>query len=94
MVKIAILYPNGEGNTFDMHYYATKHMPMCAELFGSSMRAMEIDKGVAGRTSEDEVPYLAAGYFSLINFLITKLLLDPMLKRSWVTFLIIPISDP
>ena len=63
LVKIAIMYPNGEGNTFDMDYYSTKHMPMVAELFGDAMKLMEIEKGVAGRTPEDEVPYLAIGYF-------------------------------
>ncbi|MEL7530539.1 MAG: EthD family reductase [Bacteroidota bacterium] len=63
LVKIAILYPNAEGNSFDMDYYATKHMPMVAGLFGEAMIDMEIDKGLAGRTPEDEMPYLAAGYF-------------------------------
>jgi hypothetical protein len=44
------VYPNGEGKTFDMDYYATKHMPMAASLFGNSLKTMSIDKGVAGRT--------------------------------------------
>ncbi|MEM6348515.1 MAG: EthD family reductase [Bacteroidota bacterium] len=63
LVKIAIMYPNGEDHTFDMDYYATKHMPMVASLFGEAMIDMEIDKGLAGRTPEDDMPYLAAGYF-------------------------------
>ncbi len=63
MVKVAILYPNGEGKTFDMDYYSTKHMPMVAGLFGDAMKAMAIDKGMAGRTPDEPMPYLAAGYF-------------------------------
>ena len=63
MIKVAILYPNGEGKTFDMDYYSTKHMPMVAGLFGDAMKAMAIDKGMAGRTPEESMPYLAAGYF-------------------------------
>ncbi len=63
MVKIAILYPNGEGKTFDMDYYSGKHMPMCAQLFGESLRGLEINQGLAGRTPDEPVPYLAAGYF-------------------------------
>ena len=63
MVKVAILYPNGVGKTFDMDYYSTKHMPMVAGLFGDAMKAMAIDKGMAGRTPEEPMPYLAVGYF-------------------------------
>ncbi|UJH67481.1 EthD family reductase [Allomuricauda sp. SCSIO 65647] len=63
MVKVTILYPNGEGKTFDMDYYSTKHMPMAASLFGDAMKAMAIDKGIAGRTPDEPIPYLAIGYF-------------------------------
>ncbi len=63
MTKIAIMYPNGEGKTFDMDYYSTKHMPMCASLFGDGLKHLEIDKGVAGRTPDEPIPYLAIGYF-------------------------------
>lgn len=62
LTKVTILYPNGEGNTFDMEYYQTKHMPLLAELFGDSLKDFEIDAGKAGRTPEEEVPYLAIGY--------------------------------
>ena len=63
MIKVSILYPNGEGKTFDMDYYSNKHMPMCANLFGDSLRLMQIEKGVAGRTPDEPIPYLAAGHF-------------------------------
>jgi uncharacterized protein (TIGR02118 family) len=63
MIKVAILYPNGEGKTFDMDYYANKHMPMAADLFGNSLKAMSIDKGLAGRTPDTPIPFLAIGYF-------------------------------
>ncbi|NAS12171.1 EthD family reductase [Poritiphilus flavus] len=63
MVKIAIMYPNEEGKTFNMDYYSEKHMPMCARLFGDSLQLMEIDKGVGGRTPDEPVPYVAIGYF-------------------------------
>ncbi|MFT5887033.1 MAG: hypothetical protein ACI9IP_003506 [Arcticibacterium sp.] len=28
MVKVSVIYQNGEGKTFDMEYYSTKHLPM------------------------------------------------------------------
>lgn len=63
LFKVAILYPNGEGKTFDMAYYENKHMPMVAGFLGKNLKFYEIDKGIAGRTPNDKVPYLAVGYF-------------------------------
>ncbi len=62
MIKVTILYPNGEGKTFDMDYYSNKHMPMVASLLGDSLRLLEIDKGITGRTPDEPLPYLAIGY--------------------------------
>jgi uncharacterized protein (TIGR02118 family) len=67
MFKVAILYPNGEGKTFDMDYYENKHMPMVAVYLGKNLKFYEIDKGLAGRTPNDKVPYLAVGYFYIKN---------------------------
>jgi len=63
MIKMAIYYPNGEGKTFDIDYYSNKHMPMAATLFGETLKAMEIDKGLSGATPEMPAPYVAIGYF-------------------------------
>ena len=62
MIKVTILYPNGDGKTFDMDYYSNKHMPMVASLLGDSLKLLEIDKGISGRTPEEPLPYLAIGY--------------------------------
>ena len=62
MIKVTILYPNGDGKTFDMDYYSNKHMPMVASLLGDSLKLLEIDKGISGRTPEEPIPYLAIGY--------------------------------
>jgi len=63
LFKVTILYPDGEGKTFDMAYYQSKHMPMMAGLLGKNLQFYEIDKGIAGRTPNDKPPYLAVGYF-------------------------------
>lgn len=63
MIKVALLYPNGEGKTFNMDYYSNKHMPMAARLFGDSLKAMAIDKGLASGTPDTPLSYLAIGYF-------------------------------
>lgn len=63
MFKVAILYPNGEGKTFDMDYYEKKHMPLVAGFLGENLKFYEIDKGVTGRTPNDPAPFVAIGYF-------------------------------
>ncbi len=63
LYKVTILYPDGEGKTFDMAYYESKHMPMVAGLLGKNLQFYEIDKGIGGRTPNDKPPYLAVGYF-------------------------------
>ena len=62
MVKVTLLYPNAEGKTFDMNYYENNHMPMVASLLGDALKLVKIDRGFAGRTPDDAVPYLAIGY--------------------------------
>lgn len=63
LFKVTILYPSGEGKTFDLAYYQNKHMPMVAEFLGDNLKFYEVDQGVAGRTANDEVPFVAAGHF-------------------------------
>ncbi|MBI3219484.1 MAG: EthD family reductase [Bacteroidetes bacterium] len=67
MIKVAIFYPNGEGKTFDMAYYSTKHMPLAASLFGDKLKALTIDKGLASGRPGEPLPYLAIGYFYFDN---------------------------
>ena len=63
LFKVSILYPNGEDTTFDIDYYQNKHMPMVAGFLGENLSFYEIDKGMAGRTPDEKVPYVAVGYF-------------------------------
>lgn len=63
MIKVAIMYPNAEGKTFDIDYYENKHMTLAAKLFGKDLKAMQIDKCVVSGSPNTSVPYLAIGYF-------------------------------
>ncbi len=53
MIKVSVVYPNGEGRTFDMEYYAKNHMDIVNRDMSPSR--IEIDKLVDG-------PYLAVGH--------------------------------
>ena len=67
LFKVTILYPDGEGKTFDMDYYEKKHMPMVAGFLGKNLKFYEIDKGIAGRTANDKVPFVTIGYFYILD---------------------------
>jgi uncharacterized protein (TIGR02118 family) len=54
MIKMSVLYPGGEGATFDHDYYRDKHVPLAVKTWG--VERFEIDKGVSG-------PYVAAVHF-------------------------------
>jgi len=62
MIHIAVLYPNGEGKTFDMDYYSNKHFPLIKTLLGDSVKVMSIDKGLSSNAPDTPVPYLAIGH--------------------------------
>jgi uncharacterized protein (TIGR02118 family) len=53
MIRASVLYPSGEGITFDHDYYRDRHIPMVKEAWG--IERVEIDTGING-------PYLAAAH--------------------------------
>ena len=67
LFKVEILYPGGDDKTFDMDYYEKKHMPMVAGYLGKNLKFYEIDKGVSGRTPGDKPPFVAVGYFYVMD---------------------------
>ncbi len=60
MIKVSVLYPNDEGSTFDMNYYADKHVPMIQRLLGDAMKKFEIDEGVSGPAPGSRPSFVAA----------------------------------
>ena len=54
MIKLTVLYPSGEGSTFDHDYYRDKHVPLACRTWG--LADAEIDKGIDG-------PYVAGVHF-------------------------------
>jgi uncharacterized protein (TIGR02118 family) len=65
MIRIAVLYPQGEGKTFDHAYYAQKHMAMVRQRLGSfGLVRAEIDRGLAGGAPGAPAPYVCIGYLT------------------------------
>ena len=62
MIKVSVMYPAGEGKTFDMAYYLHTHRPLAHAVFGDSLKRFDIDKGLSGPFPGSEPPYAAIGH--------------------------------
>lgn len=69
MIKVSVVYPNGEDKTFDMEYYTTKHIPMVKKLLGEALKSATVEQGIAGGAPKSTAPYAAMGnmYFDTIE---------------------------
>jgi uncharacterized protein (TIGR02118 family) len=52
VIRLSVIYPAGEGKTFDMEYYRTKHMDIVERVMPGLVK-IEIDEGLDG-------PHMAA----------------------------------
>jgi uncharacterized protein (TIGR02118 family) len=66
MIKVSVLYPNGEGKSFDMDYYCNTHVPMVAALLGDAVKGATVEKGLGGGAPDSPATYAAMGnlYFN------------------------------
>jgi len=62
MVKVSVLYPNGDDATFDYDYYVNKHMALIKDLVGDALKGIAVDRGVGGGGPGEPPAYLAAGH--------------------------------
>jgi uncharacterized protein (TIGR02118 family) len=69
MIKVSVLYPNGDGKTFDMDYYCNKHVPMVAGLLGDAVKGATVEKGLGGGAPGSPAPNAAMGnlYFDTMQ---------------------------
>ena len=62
MIKVSVMYPAGEGKTFDMNYYTQKHIPLVAGLLGDAVKGASIDKGLGGPEPGSAPTYSTCGH--------------------------------
>jgi uncharacterized protein (TIGR02118 family) len=69
MIKVSVLYPDGEGKNFDMDYYCNKHVPMVAGLLGDAVKAASVEKGLGSAAPGSPAPFVAMGnlYFESLE---------------------------
>jgi len=46
MIRVLVLYPKGEGTTFDWDYYVNTHMPLVRKSLGDALVRDEVDQPV------------------------------------------------
>ena len=68
-IKVSVMYPGGEGNTFDMDYYLNTHIPMVESLLGDALKGASVDNGLGGAMPGSPAPYMAIGhlYFDTVE---------------------------
>ena len=69
MIKVSVLYPNGEGKKFDMQYYIEKHMPMVQGKIGDACKKADVDQGLSGAEPGSQAIYIAMSqlYFDSVE---------------------------
>lgn len=68
-IKVSVLYPEGEGKTFDMEYYCNQHIPMVKSLLGDAIIGVNVINGLAGGAPNTNAAYKTIGdmYFESIE---------------------------
>jgi uncharacterized protein (TIGR02118 family) len=69
MIKVSVIYPNGEGKKFDMNYYTNTHLPMVGGLLGSALKGATVEKGIGSAMPGSPAPFAGMGnmYFDTME---------------------------
>lgn len=62
MIKVSVMYPNSKDVKFDAEYYKNSHLPMLIKALGDSLKGLELDLGLAGKTPGELAPYVAIAH--------------------------------
>lgn len=65
MIRVSILYPQQEGNTFDFDYYVNVHMPRSIALLSAheGFQGVSVERGVASAEPDSPPAYVAMCHF-------------------------------
>jgi len=71
MIKVSVLYPGGDGKSFNMDYYCNNHIAMVREKLGAACKGVAVEQGMSGGAPGSAPAFVAMGhlYFdSLADF--------------------------
>ena len=61
MIKVSVLYANGDNKNFDMEYYVQKHIPLVKELMGNKLKGATVEKGISSAAPGSTAPFAGMG---------------------------------
>lgn len=64
MIRVSVLYPNGEGKKFDMAYYLSKHMPMVKRELGAACKRLDVDQGMGAAEPGSKPTFVAMAHLA------------------------------
>lgn len=69
MIKLSVMYPKGEGTTFNMDYYLNTHIPLVGKLLGDAIKGATVEEGLGGPVPNSPAAFAAMGnlYFESIE---------------------------
>lgn len=59
MIRVSVLYPNGDGTKFDMSYYTGQHIPMVKRSLGKACKRVAVEQGLGGAQPGSKPAFLA-----------------------------------
>lgn len=59
IIKVLVPYPNNKTVKFDNVYYKNTHLPMVSKLINSPFKGIELNLGLASKTTGKLIPYVA-----------------------------------
>jgi len=74
MIKLSVMYPNGDGAIFDMDYYCTSNMALVRQSIGAALKGIAVDQGIVQPGSS--TPFLAIGHLMFDSMLDLQSALD------------------
>jgi uncharacterized protein (TIGR02118 family) len=64
MIRIAVMYKNEPGKTFDMDYYREQHMPLARERYAPhGLVALEMDEAIA-QSGPNAAPFVVIAHMT------------------------------
>ncbi|MEB8346530.1 EthD family reductase [Flavobacteriaceae bacterium KMM 6898] len=64
MIKVSVMYPNSSEVKFDTGYYKNTHLPMIVEALGDTLKGLEFNVGLGGKTPSEPAPYIAMAHLT------------------------------
>lgn len=62
MIKVSVMYPNGDGAKFDMNYYCERHMKLVKDRLGDACKGISAEYGLGGGQPGSKPAYIAMGH--------------------------------